>query len=137
MSSTYTPPNTCPPSEVPGTRYTISIGWPDGSGIFDYPVSLPEFAAKWLEDGRLPRHVAIWKHCERPSDTGTVSEVHSQLCRLLCFPRDAPPVPDGSPEAKLLDYYKGLKNATSDGSSFWASTPAVVPPLSSGSNGTK
>lgn len=79
----------------PETRYTISIAWPDGSGAFNYPVSLPEYAASMLQAGQVPQHVAIWKHSAPPSGFGTENMAPSQLCHLLCSPLKRSPATDG------------------------------------------
>lgn len=67
------------------TRLTISITFQDGSGAFNYPVSLPPFAESMLENGQLPQHVAIWKHYEPQSAIGSATKAPLQLCHLYCF----------------------------------------------------
>ena len=92
---------------APETRYTISIGWADGSGIFDYPVSLPEAAANMLLAGRAPERVAISKFSGPPSATGGESGERVWLCHLSCSPLETKLATDGSYEERLRAYYRG------------------------------
>lgn len=116
MSYWSTLKNTFRECGAPETHYTISIGWADGSGIFDYPLSLPESAANMLLAGRAPERVAISKFSGPPSATGGESGERVQLCHLWCSPLAQKHEIDGSYAERLRAYYKqrGIPNIFAD-----------------------
>lgn len=68
------------------TQLTISIVFPDGSGAFDYPVSLPPYVVNMLLNGHQPQRVEIWKLCEQPSGIGRGNTDRLRLCQVLSSP---------------------------------------------------
>jgi hypothetical protein len=82
------PENTCPTPEADETRFTLSIISPDGSELYQLPISLPKRVENMLLNDLMPSEGAIWKHSAPLSAIGTASTAPSQLCLLLfCHPK--------------------------------------------------
>jgi hypothetical protein len=86
--------------KVRGTQLTISIVFPDGSGAFDYPVSLPPSVENMLLNGRQPQRVEIWKLYVPQQNIGLASTDRLRLCQVLSFPQNQNRAPDGLRESK-------------------------------------
>jgi hypothetical protein len=84
-------------------QLTMSLTWPDGSGSYNCPLSLPESVATMLAQGRQPRLVVISKHYELQSGFGSLSMGQSTLCHLSpCHPSLNPAI-GGSRAKKRAD----------------------------------
>jgi hypothetical protein len=136
MSSSSTRKSTSRTRKRSRTPYTISIIWPDGSGFFDLPISLPVGVEGTLRVAPLQAHVEIWKSSERPSAIGAESGV--ALLRTLYSPPSPAPATAGAQDQQPRDYSKHQDGyPISRGSSSWASIPAPDPETSLDCNGRK